>query len=115
MPRPTAAAKVQPLPLAADPVEAPKAKRAPPEPDFSKPIELGGWWLPYIIATSGASSFVLGSLLNSGTEVSGIVKRVLLLPTGVCAVGVQAPGPDGEGTELRWLYFLEGHGIERLK
>jgi hypothetical protein len=98
----------KPAAVAALPKAEPKVEER--EPDWTKPIELKGWWLPYLIATTASSSFQVGSYLSTGTEVQGIVERILLMPTGVACVAVrQVAGATQAG--LRWVVFREGHGV----
>lgn len=103
MAKPARAALAQVEPAAPEP--------PPAAPDLTGATDLRGWWLPYIIAVSGSQSFMLGSHLTSGTDVSGIVRRVAITPAGVCWVGIEQVGPDNRGKPLKWMIFLEGHGI----
>lgn len=63
--------------------------------DSSKPIEQNGVWLPSAMLASGNSSICVGGEVANNMNVSGIVSKIWLLPTGIYLV-IVANKTDGK-------------------
>jgi hypothetical protein len=80
---------------------------APPDTDWSKPVEYRAWFLPYNVGTGVDHVFILGGHVATGVQVSGVVKAITLHPNGCVHVRVEV---GGKGGVCKYITVKEGHG-----
>lgn len=81
---------------------------APPETDWSKPVEYRAWFLPYFVGTGVDHVLTVGGHVATGVQVSGIVQSIALHPNGWVHVRVEIGG-KGSGA-CKYITLKEGHG-----
>jgi hypothetical protein len=98
---------------AAKKLEQPKAPWAP---DWSKPVALKYWFLPYEMGVHIQRSLAVGGDVNDGCGTTGKCKSITFFPASGHAVAEVfegwRPGRADAEQELRikQLVFIDGHG-----